>query len=134
MLTGPKRSVHRARQLRREMTLPEVLLWQALRQRPGGFKFRRQHPAGDYILDFYCAAARLAVEIDGSTHDDPRAIRHDEARTHWLMAQGVAVLRIPARDVLRDMGAVVDHIVSRAQRLVPLHRPAAGPPPRAGEE
>lgn len=116
------------------MTLPEILLWQALRQRPGGLKFRRQHPAGDYILDFYCTAARLAVEIDGSTHDHPRSADRDEARTHWLAAQGVVVLRIPAQEVLRDVGSVIGHIVSHAQRLVPLNRPAAGPPPRSGEE
>ncbi len=132
MLTGPTKTIRRARALRRQMSLPEVLLWQLLRKRPHGFKFRRQHPAGDYILDFYCAQARLAVEVDGRSHDGGGATAHDAARTHWLNAQGVEVLRIPAQDMLRDVAGVVDHIISHAQRLLPLHQPAAGPPPRSG--
>ena len=59
MITGPVRSVKLARKLRSEMSLPEVLLWRQLRLRPVGLKFRRQHPAGPYVLDFYCAAARF---------------------------------------------------------------------------
>jgi very-short-patch-repair endonuclease len=51
--------------LRRALTLPEVLLWQVLRSRPGGYRFRRQHPAGPYVLDFFCAAAGLCIEVDG---------------------------------------------------------------------
>jgi very-short-patch-repair endonuclease len=62
-------SVAKARKLRREMSLPEVLLWRVLRARPQGIKFRRQHASGPYILDFYCSDARLAVEIDGHAHE-----------------------------------------------------------------
>src|SRR3546814_18208556 len=58
-----------ARRLRREMTLPEVLLWQRLKGRSQGFKFRKQHPVGIVVLDFYCAAKRTAIEIDGTVHD-----------------------------------------------------------------
>ena len=57
--------VLRARALRRNLTLPEGMLWQALRQRPDGFKFRSQHPIGRCIVDFYCAACRLVIEVDG---------------------------------------------------------------------
>jgi very-short-patch-repair endonuclease len=57
-----------ARNLRRKMTLPEVILWQWLRQRPDGLKFRRQHPTGPYVLDFFCSDARLAIEVDGEAH------------------------------------------------------------------
>jgi very-short-patch-repair endonuclease len=61
----------RARKLRREMNLPEVLLWDSLRKHgTAGLRFRRQHPPGCYILGFYCPAARLAVEVDGAHHDD----------------------------------------------------------------
>ena len=131
---GPGRTVKRARALRRSLSLPEGLLWQQLRQRPAGFKFRRQHPAGDYILDFYCVAIQLAVEVDGATHEDPRAMSHDIARTHWLASQGVIVLRVPASAVLKDVAGVVDHIIHSARSLLPLHQPTAGPPPRSGEE
>ena len=58
---GSARSVRRARRLRRTMSLPEILLWQVLRGSPAGLKFRRQHPTGDYDLDFYCGDARLAI-------------------------------------------------------------------------
>ena len=69
MITGTKATVKLARKLRSEMSLPEVLLWRELRLRPGGYKFRRQHPAGPYVLDFYCAALGLAIEVDGMAHD-----------------------------------------------------------------
>jgi very-short-patch-repair endonuclease len=58
-----------ARELRRSMSLPEGLLWRELRKRPGRFKFRRQHPVGRYIADFYCPAVKLIVEVDGLSHD-----------------------------------------------------------------
>ncbi|MDB5670096.1 MAG: hypothetical protein JWO25_1055, partial [Alphaproteobacteria bacterium] len=69
MLSGPTPTIRIARGLRREMSLPEVLLWTRLRRRPQGFKFRRQQPAGRYVLDFYCHEAGLAIEVDGEAHD-----------------------------------------------------------------
>ena len=134
MINGPGETVHKARRLRKAMTLPEGLLWRALRQRPGGFKFRRQHPAGVYVLDFFCAQARLAVEVDGSGHDGAAAAKRDEVRTQYLASQGIAVLRIAARDVLENLESVVRQIVACARRNLPLHHPADGPPPRSGEE
>ena len=69
MQTQPK-TLERARRLRREMTPPEVRFWLRFRRRHDGFPaFRRQHPLGPFILDFYCAEARLAVEIDGLSHN-----------------------------------------------------------------
>ncbi len=143
MITGPRDTVKRARKLRSEMSLPEGLLWRALRERPGGFKFRRQHPAGVYVLDFYCAAARLAIEVDGFAHDSADAVKRDAARSHFLRSQGVATLRVPAKVVLDDMGVAIGRItevcVERVakvalNRAVPLHHPADGPPTRDGEE
>ncbi|MDF7774545.1 endonuclease domain-containing protein [Sphingomonas sp. AOB5] len=96
------------------MTLPEVLLWQALRKRPGGLKFRRQHPAGPYILDFYCDTVRLCVEIDGEAHDRGDRPQRDEARDDWLARKRVRTLRIPAREILADLDAVVRHIIDFA--------------------
>src|SRR6185437_3608359 len=85
------------------MTLPEVVLWTALRKgRLAGLRFRRQHPIGPYILDFYCPSARLAVEVDGFVHESEAQFQHDERRTAWLAGRGVRVLRIAARDILRD--------------------------------
>ena len=72
--------VKRARALRRAMSLPEVLLWQVLRTRPNGLKFRKQHPTGAYVLDFYCGDARLAIEVDGEAHGRGDRPRHDGRR------------------------------------------------------
>ena len=112
MLTGPGATIGIARRLRKKMTLPEVLLWQELRKRPGGFKFRRQHGAGPFILDFACLSARLAIEIDGKAHDGSGVAVRDEARDEWLMAQRYRTLRIPAREVLTDIEAVLAHILA----------------------
>ena len=124
--------IDRARKLRRTMSLPEVLLWEQLRKRPGGLKFRRQHPSGTYVIDFYCSDARLAIEIDGGAHDFGDRPLLDEARDAWFAQAGIATLRILAKDVLADLEAVVTHIVNEASSRLPLHHPAApaGPPPR----
>jgi 3-isopropylmalate/(R)-2-methylmalate dehydratase small subunit len=128
MTAKPAQTISRARTLRRSLSLPEAQLWQALRARPGGLKFRRQHPAGPYILDFYCPTARLCVEVDGASHNARGD--QDEARDSWLAAKGICTLRLPADYVLEDMARAVETIVGAAQGEVPLHRPADGPPPR----
>lgn len=108
-------TVERARDLRRRMTPPETRLWVCLRgKRLAGLKFRRQHPIGPYILDFYCAAARLAVEVDGQSHEHPERIGHDARRTAWLREQGVRVVRLAAEDVRLHLDAVVDFIERKA--------------------
>ena len=99
-MRAPKDTIDKARRLRRELSPPEARLWSRLRARtPGAPTFRRQHPIGPYVLDFYCAKARLAVEIDGIAHDlgenPERALRRDA----WLADQGVSVMRIPAGEV-----------------------------------
>jgi very-short-patch-repair endonuclease len=132
MLAGPPSTVAKARKLRRQMSWPEVMIWQRLRQRPAGFKFRRQHPAGPYILDFFCSEAKLAIEIDGSGHDF-RADR-DLARCQWLKQHDIETIRISAADVTRDPDGVVDSIIAVCARIGPLHRSSSGPPPRSGEE
>ena len=118
--------------MRREMTLPEVILWQALRKQPGGLKFRRQHPAGPYVLDFFCSDARLAIEVDGVAHIMGDRPQRDGARDRWLRSAGVETLRISAADVLKDADAVVCWAFAEAEARLPLHHPALpdGPPPR----
>jgi very-short-patch-repair endonuclease len=109
-----KTTLRRARALRRSLSLPEVILWQALRgRRLGDARFRRQHPVGPYILDFYCDAVRLAVEVDGSGHEHPDQARHDARRTEWLNLRGIAVHRIPARDVLGNLEGVLASLKQR---------------------
>ena len=95
------------------MSLPEVLLWQELR-RGGldGLRLRRQHPMGPYILDFYCAEHRLAVEVDGEGHGYGHQPQHDARRDAWLASQDLRVLRIDARTVLKDMDVVLATILA----------------------
>jgi very-short-patch-repair endonuclease len=109
-------TVLRARALRRDMTLPEGMLWQVLRQRPGGFKFRRQHPIGRFIVDFYCPAARLVVEVDGMSHDMGDRPDRDLRRDIWLRNQGLHVLHFAAADVMNDLGSVVTAITFACRR------------------
>jgi len=106
-----KAVVKMARGLRREMSLPEVMLWQRLRLRPGGVKFRRQHPVGRSIADFYAPEAKLIVEVDGMAHDMGERPARDLERDAWLRGEGFVVLRVAAADVLRDVEAVVDGVV-----------------------
>jgi very-short-patch-repair endonuclease len=105
----------RARRLRSEMTPPEVLLWLKLRgrsdQRP---VFRRQHPFGPFILDFYCPAARLVIEIDGHLHGSDDQSARDERRDLYLGAKGLEVVRISAADVMADVDATADGIMRMA--------------------
>ena len=111
-VTGPQSTIERARTFRQQMTKPERLLWWALRGRRTGFNFRRQHPAGPYVLDFYCDAARLCVEVDGQTHDF--TVDADRGRDAWLACQGVRTLRVAAEDVVRDLDGVVQLIIIEA--------------------
>ena len=87
-------SLQNARRLRREHTEEEKQMWRALRAgRFAGFKFRRQHPAGKYFLDFYCPVARLSVELDGFKHGLPEQRVRDEARERFLAAEDIEELR-----------------------------------------
>ncbi|WP_176496527.1 endonuclease domain-containing protein [Sphingomonas sp. HMP6] len=138
MIRGTGKAWHRSRQLRHELTLPEVLLWQQLRRRGAGHNWRKQHAAGDYSLDFYCDAAKLCVEVDGEAHSRGDRPTRDAARDAWMAERGIVTLRIPAVDVLRHLDGVLRLIALRAGERAPLHHPAAsdGPPPRdaLGEE
>ena len=112
-----KRTVSRARKLRRTMSLPEVLLWRILRQAEIGF--RRQHPCGPFVADFYCAAAKVIIEIDGTAHDRGDRPERDGARNDWLRERGYRVMRVPARDVLADVSAVAEAIVALCREVAP---------------
>ena len=126
-------SVFRARKLRKEMSLPEVLLWNLLRGHPQGVKFRRQHPSGELGIDFYCSDANLVIEIDGISHDMGDRPQRDMRRDAWLKSEGLDTVRIPATDILKDTTAVADGILALALSRLPLHHPAVAgrsPSPR----
>ena len=112
MIQGSKRAKANAKRLRREMSLPEILLWQRLPRRGAGLKFRRQHDGLDYVFDFYCHQARIVIEIDGIAHDMGDRPDRDERRDEVLRSKGLKVIRIPAKDVLNDPDTVAEAIVA----------------------
>jgi very-short-patch-repair endonuclease len=111
-----RRTVERARALRRQLTQPEARLWQVLRERPDGLKFRKQHPIGPYVLDFYCPAAKLDIEVDGDAHDMGSNPEWDARRDAWLRAKRLRVLRIPARHLYGDIEPAVVLILTSCRR------------------
>lgn len=101
-----------AKHLRRRLSLPEGLLWRALKAgKLEGLKFRKQHPMGPYVLDFYCHQARLCMEVDGRSHSYGRRPADDERRDRWLLDHGIQTLRISASLVLEDVDDAVRTIV-----------------------
>lgn len=106
-----RHNVPAARSLRRSLTPSERRLWEAVRDRQlAGWKLRRQHPVGPFVLDFYCAQARLGIELDGAPHRDPIRRDADDARQEYLEAQGIALLRIPSHRVFTDLPGVLAEI------------------------
>jgi very-short-patch-repair endonuclease len=106
--------------MRHDPTDAEAKLWSRLRNRQiDGWKFRRQVPFGGYVLDFYCAEAKLAIEVDGGQHAEERK-PHDEARTEFIRNEGVQVLRFWNNDVLTNCEGVLEHIyLALGQRPAP---------------
>ena len=99
----------RAQTLRKNMTKEERRLWyEYLHDYP--YRFRRQVTVGNYILDFYCAAAKLAIELDGSQHYEPEEIEYDERRTAYMNSLGIHVLRFSNLDILENLRGVCDKI------------------------
>ncbi|WP_353204881.1 endonuclease domain-containing protein [Sphingomonas sp.] len=113
-LEGSPGGKRNAKKLRHEMTPPEIALWLALRQNAEELRFRKQHGVGDYVLDFYCAPARLAIEVDGEAHGRGDRPARDARRDLELTARGLLVVRYPASDVLRDLESVARQIIAVA--------------------
>ena len=136
---GSDETRSRAKALRRKLTLPEGLLWRALKGRKlEGLHFRRQHPLGAYVLDFYCDERRLCIEVDGASHGAGDRPERDERRDAWLLACGVMTLRLRAGFVLEDIdgavatvaAAAVEQLAADPLRLVAARRSTS--PGRAG--
>ena len=129
----------RAADLRRAASPPEVILWLRLRERrPGKPTFRRQHPIGPYIADFYCAAARLVIEVDGAGHGDEAQQRHDRRRDLYMERLGCQVIRVSAADVMNDADEIAQGMLDRAASAPSVTRRERAarhlPRERAGEE
>jgi very-short-patch-repair endonuclease len=108
----------RAREMRQPQTPAEATLWQHLRNRNLRYKFRRQHPIDRFIIDFYCAEAKLLIEIDGASHLDKEQVEYDKARTEYLEELGYKVIRFTNNDVRYNINAVVDEIIKVAEKRI----------------
>ena len=101
-----------ARENRREMTDAERWMWEHLRTIPK-VRFRRQHPIGDYIVDFVCLRLNLIIEVDGAYHNEPRQQIDDDIREEWLRKQGFIILRFTNEEVLYDIDNVLHTITDQ---------------------
>ena len=100
----------RARELRNNATHAETILWGYLKTKPHGFKFRRQHPYAIYILDFYCHALKLVIEVDGGIHKVPEVKLNDKQRQDLLQTNGLIVLRFQNELIITKLEEVIREI------------------------
>jgi very-short-patch-repair endonuclease len=100
-----------SRELRQVETEAEEILWEYLRSKKlNGLKFRRQHPLGNYVADFYCHEKKLVIELDGAIHDTKENIEYDKARTNQLNQEGISVVRFRNEEVINDIKTVTKKI------------------------
>jgi very-short-patch-repair endonuclease len=107
----------RARELRKNMTESEKTLWAAVRRKQlDGYQFYRQKNIGQYIVDFYCPAAKLVVEVDGGGHHNEKADAYDGIRDNYLRKLGFTVLRVPSDDIFSNLDTVLQKIQTHLQK------------------
>ena len=132
-MRAPTQTIALARRLRRDLSPPEARLWSRLRARkPGAPVFRRQHPIGPYVLDVYCADERLAVEVDGMSHDLGDRPQRDISRDGWLKARGLTVMRIAASEAMRNADDTADAVVRMATEMIQARAPSPASRVRRG--
>ncbi|MEQ9266613.1 MAG: endonuclease domain-containing protein [Balneolaceae bacterium] len=107
-----------ARELRNNSTLSEILLWKEIKNRKLGVQFHRQVPMYKYIADFFCHEIKLAIEIDGSSHNNPRQKEKDRMRDYNLKQFGVRVIRIEDIDVKRNLNSVIGFLQARVKERI----------------
>ncbi|MEK7504322.1 MAG: endonuclease domain-containing protein [Patescibacteria group bacterium] len=104
------RMLYRRRDLRLKSTLAEKLLWEKLRRKGLGFKFKRQFSVDNYVIDFYCPDRKLAIELDGEIHKQRK--EYDEYRTKYIKAFGITEIRFSNKEISEDLGKAVKRIFS----------------------
>ena len=111
-----------AKSLRKQPTDAERILWIHLRTRPKGYKFRRQHPAGNFILDFYCHALKLAIEADGAVHEEESVKSNDQERQIMLEKDGIRFLRFTNHEIMQHLTDIIkkiEHAIDLCTKNVP---------------
>ena len=114
MLQYNKKNVNLARNLRKNMTYPETVLWSRIRLKQlKGYQFYRQKPIDEFIVDFYCPKAKLVIELDGSQHKSTASIKNDSVKDNHLINLGLKVLRFNNNDVTENIEGVLNNILSK---------------------
>jgi very-short-patch-repair endonuclease len=113
----------RRQTLRRNATEPEKRLWQRLRGNEMGVKFRRQHGIGHYIVDFYCPALKLVIEVDGDSHFSQSAQDYDSVRDNFMLSLGIMTIRVRNDDVMKNIDGVCQHIKHQLNMRMEVHPP-----------
>ena len=117
------------------MPAPELVLWSKLRNgQLSGYRFRRQHSIGRYVVDFYCAAKKVAIELDGHSHFTSEAVKYDTVRDQFLESCGVSVIRYTNDDVMKNLGGVLEDLLKRLVAAPTPSAPDGATPPQAGGE
>lgn len=112
MYAGAKPEIFRkAVMLRNNMTKPEIKFWEFLKTRPLGSKFRRQHPFGIFVLDFYCHSKKLNIELDGTSHENEIQMKYDKEGTTFIKSQGVLELRFQNEDINTNLEYIKETIL-----------------------
>lgn len=102
----------RRRQLRNSMPRAEIFLWARLKKKQiMGYKFRRQHSIGYYVIDFYCPKLKLAIEVDGDSHFSEEGKKYDLKRENYIKSFGIRFLRITNLDVYNNMGGIIEKLM-----------------------
>jgi very-short-patch-repair endonuclease len=107
------------KKLRQEMPKGEVILWKKLKGGQMGYKFRRQHSIGGYVVDFYCPELHLAIEVDGRTHDYHDQIIYDKERQKYIEALGIKVLRFYSEEIFKNLNNVIERIYCFCKTTTP---------------
>ena len=126
--TAPDYVIVLSREFRKNPTDPEAFLWECLRDRRlNGFKFRRQHPVGRYIADFFCGDVGLVLEIDGTVHAEADRIVYDRIRDEEMTLRGLRVLRIKNGELANDpegtIAIIAEALVSLLHEVTPHPQP-----------
>lgn len=114
-LYNKKEFTNLRRKLRTETPKGEQILWQKLRRQTLGYKFRRQYGIGKYIVDFYCQELRLAIEVDGITHEDK--VDYEEKRDKYLKAKNIKILHFRSEEIFCNLDNVIENIYYFCQEL-----------------
>jgi len=115
---APPQIFANAKELRNQLTHAELILWGYLRQKPFGFRFRRQHPINDFIVDFFSYKLNLVIEVDGGIHDEPEVKEKDLAKEKWLLENGLSILRFTNFEIEKELEKVILKIESKMQLII----------------